>query len=162
MNKLIIQKEMIKLYKIINIKELNFFLRKKAVNLMLHKKLIKTFPILIAFLAVFISCEVTFASDDPQGANKLVYKIPIEKEIERGLEAFLKRTTDEAIEAGANHIIFEIDTPGGRVDSAGQIGTLIQSLPIESTAYIVNEALSAGSYIALNANNIYMTPHSTM
>lgn len=125
------------------------------------KQRIKTY---IAFLVVIFVFSIGIsqfeAKDD--GENKLVYIIPIEKEVERGLEAFLKRTTTEAIEAGANHIIFEIDTPGGRVDSAGQIGTLIQSIPIETTAYIVNEALSAGSYIALNTDNIYMTPHSTI
>lgn len=96
------------------------------------------------------------------GEDKLVYIIPIEKEVERGLEAFLTRSTNEAIEAGANHIIFEIDTPGGRVDSAGQIGKLLQGLEIPSSAYIVNEALSAGSYIALNSDTIYMNPNATM
>src|SRR5699024_5363697 len=96
------------------------------------------------------------------GADKLVYMIPIEDEVERGLEAFLIRSTNEAEEAGANHIIFEIDTPGGRVDSAGQIGKLLQGLDIPTTAYIVNEALSAGSYIALNSDAIYMNPNSTM
>lgn len=47
-----------------------------------------------------------------EGEGKLVYVIPVEKEVERGLEAFLKRAVDEAMEEGANHIIFEIDTPG--------------------------------------------------
>lgn len=94
--------------------------------------------------------------------DKLVYIIPIENQVERGLEAFLVRSTNEAIEAGADHIVFEIDTPGGRVDSAGQIAKLLQSLEIESTSYIVNEALSAGSYIALNTDNIYMKKQATM
>lgn len=96
------------------------------------------------------------------GDGKLVYVIPIENEVERGLEAFLIRSTNEAVEAGANHIIFEIDTPGGRVDSAKQIGKLLQSLPIPATSFIVNDALSAGSYIALNTDNIYMKPNATM
>lgn len=101
-------------------------------------------------------------ADKEQGNGKLVYIIPVEKEVERGLEAFLKRTTDEAIEQGADHIIFEIDTPGGRVDSAGQIGKILQSIPLPTTAFIVNEALSAGSYIALNLDTIYMKPNATM
>nr|WP_226376855.1 nodulation protein NfeD [Oceanobacillus halotolerans] len=100
------------------------------------------------------------AEEDSSG--KLVYIIPIEKEVERGLEAFLSRTTEEAVTEGADHIIFEIDTPGGRVDSAGQIGTLLQDLEITTTSYIVNEALSAGSYIALNTDHIYMKPHARM
>lgn len=94
--------------------------------------------------------------------NKLVYFIPIEKEVERGLEAFLERATDEAVEAGANHIVFEIDTPGGLVDSAGKIGTLVHDLDIPTTSYVVKEALSAGSYIALHTDSIYMKPGSTM
>lgn len=97
-----------------------------------------------------------------QGENKLVYIIPVEKEVERGLEAFLLRTTEEAKEAGANHIIFEINTPGGRVDSASQIAKTLQQIDIPTTAYIINEALSAGSYIALNLDTIYMRPNATM
>src|SRR5699024_10411037 len=69
---------------------------------------------------------------------------------------------NEAYEIGADHIIFEIDTPGGRVDAAGQIGKQLQELEIPSTAFIVNEALSAGSYIALNTDEIYMKPNATM
>lgn len=103
-----------------------------------------------------------------QGENQevekkdLIYIIPIEDEVERGLEAFLTRSTEEAIENNADYIIFEIDTPGGRVDSAGKIGKLIQDLDIPTSAYIVNEALSAGSYIALNSDDIYMNPNATM
>lgn len=91
-----------------------------------------------------------------------MYIVPVENEVERGLEAFLDRVTEEAVEEGANHIIFEIDTPGGRVDAAGQIASILQNLEIPSTSFIVNEALSAGSYIALNTDTIYMKPHATM
>lgn len=114
-------------------------------------------------LALFFTIDTNInIKAEGQGEGKLVYVVPIEKEVERGLEAFLVRSTTEAIEAGANHIIFEIDTPGGRVDSAGQIAKLLQSLQIPTTSFIVNEALSAGSYIALNTDTIYMTPHATM
>lgn len=122
----------------------------------------------LLFLLLSIIISISYVLTPPsinaenEGENKLVYIIPIENEVERGLEAFLVRSTNEAIEAGANHIIFEIDTPGGRVDSAGQIGKLLQGLEIPSSAYIVNEALSAGSYIALNSDTIYMQPNATM
>lgn len=114
-------------------------------------------------LAVVVSGN-TFSSAEKSddGSGQLVYVIPVKDEVERGLEAFLIRSTSEAIEAGANHIIFEIDTPGGRVDAAGDIATLLQNLEVPSTSYIVNRALSAGSYIALNTDNIYMAPHATM
>src|SRR5699024_11622038 len=74
------------------------------------------------------------------GEGKLVYIVPIENEVERDLEAFLIRSTNEAVEAGANHIIFEIDTPGGRVDSAKQIGKLLQDLSIPATSFKIGRA----------------------
>lgn len=114
----------------------------------------------ILFISFLGTTEQINANKDSDG--KLVYVIPIEKEVERGLEAFLVRTTTEAEEAGADRIIFEIDTPGGRVDSAGQIGKLLQDLEIPTTSFIVNWALSAGSYIALNTDTIYMKPQASI
>ncbi|MFA1820453.1 nodulation protein NfeD [Virgibacillus oceani] len=105
---------------------------------------------------------VIHANDDDNGGGQSVYVIPIEKEVERGLEAFLSRTTEEAVEEGADHIIFEINTPGGRVDAAGNIASILQALDIPTTSFVVNQALSAGSYIALNTDNIYMRPQATM
>lgn len=96
------------------------------------------------------------------GAGSLVYVIPIEKEVERGLEAFLARATEEATDEGADHIVFEINTPGGRVDSAEEIAGILQNLEVETTSFIVNQALSAGSYIALNTDNIFLVPTATM
>lgn len=126
-------------------------------------KHIMPYILLIGFLfTIFIHVpQLTYANTD-DGSGETVYVVPVEREVERGLEAFLSRVTEEAVEAGADHIIFEIDTPGGRVDSAGQIAQMLQSLDIPTTSFIVNEALSAGSYIALNTDHIYMTPHATM
>ncbi|WP_072887969.1 NfeD family protein [Ornithinibacillus halophilus] len=101
-----------------------------------------------------------YAQED--GAGKLVYVIPVENDVERGLEAFMKRAINEAVEAGADHIILEIDTPGGRVDAAGGIATALQDQSIPVTSYIIQQAASAGSYIALNTDYIYMNPHAGM
>ncbi|MFC0299768.1 nodulation protein NfeD [Virgibacillus soli] len=110
----------------------------------------------------FISLDTQQIKANENSEGKLVYVIPVKKEVERGLEAFLKRTTKEATEEGANHIIFEIDTPGGRVDAAEDIANILQSLDIPSTSFIINRALSAGSYIALFTDNIYMKPQAKM
>ncbi|SDK53518.1 membrane-bound serine protease (ClpP class) [Sediminibacillus albus] len=129
----------------------------------MNKKIISAF-VLMAGASV---CLLTHLFHIPavqaaEGEGKLVYIIPVEKEVERGLEAFLQRTTQEAAEENADHIVFEIDTPGGRVDAAGQIAEMLQNVEIPTTAFITNEALSAGSYIALNTDNIYMKPQATM
>jgi membrane-bound serine protease (ClpP class) len=115
---------------------------------------------LFIILFLFLPSGISHAND--QGGGKLIYVIPIEDDVERGLEAFLSRTTEEALEAGADHIIFEINTPGGSVEAADNIGTIIANLDIPTTSYIISQALSAGSYIALHTDNIYMTPRATM
>lgn len=117
------------------------------------------FILLIVTLSLFNINEIK-AQDN--GSGKLVHVIPIEKEVERGLEAFLRRTTSEAVDANVDHIIFEINTPGGRVDAANNIGEIIQDVTIPKTAYIRSQALSAGSYIALFADYIYMNPQATI
>lgn len=114
---------------------------------------------IVVFMFSFVNVPSKKANE---GDGDLVYVIPVEREVERGLEAFLDRATTEAMEANADYIIFEIDTPGGRVDAAGYIATILQNVSIPMISFVVNEALSAGSYIALNTDEIYMAPHATM
>lgn len=91
-----------------------------------------------------------------------VYKIPVHEEVEKGLYAFLKRSIKEAEESGADAIIFELNTPGGFVDSAEKITNLLDATSIRKIAYINSEALSAGAYLALHTDEIYMSPSGTM
>ncbi|WP_026700342.1 NfeD family protein [Salibacterium aidingense] len=91
-----------------------------------------------------------------------VYVIPVEQTVERGLESFLERAMEEAQEAGADHIILEVDTPGGAVDAAGNIASIIEDAPAPTTAYVVEEAMSAGAFLALSADEIAMAPGTEM
>lgn len=125
----------------------------------MRKNLLAVFIFILSFL--WINQALIFANEEPE-ASTSVYVIPVENEVERGLVAFLERSIKEAEEAFADQIVFEINSPGGRVDSAGDIATLISSTEIPTAAYIVNEALSAGSYIALQADEIYFKPGATM
>ncbi|WP_051314670.1 NfeD family protein [Alteribacter aurantiacus] len=96
------------------------------------------------------------------GEGKLVYYIPVEQTVERGLLAFMERSFEAAAEEGADHIVLEVDTPGGFVDAAGRIANLMNNTDIPITAFVVNEALSAGAYISLIADNIVMMPGTDM
>lgn len=109
--------------------------------------------LLVSFLLIVPS----FTADTPK-----VYKIPVHKEVEKGLYAFLKRSIQDAEEAGAKAIILDINTPGGFVDSAEKIASLLDSTSIRKIAYINSEALSAGAYLALHTDEIYMSPSGTI
>ncbi|MCZ2259364.1 NfeD family protein [Sporosarcina sp. G11-34] len=86
-----------------------------------------------------------------------VYKVPIENVVEKGLYAFLQRSFTEAENAGAKAIYLDINTPGGYVDAAGQIAKLMDESKLEIIAYINDDALSAGAFLALHADKIYMS-----
>jgi membrane-bound serine protease (ClpP class) len=101
------------------------------------------------------------ASTAAQTYQKAVW-IPVDSTIERGLESFLERAFADAQEQQADLVILHINTPGGEVNAADQIGQLIRQAPMHVIAYIDNQAFSAGTYIALNANEIIMTPGSSM
>ena len=119
--------------------------------------------LLLALLCVAIGLAGLLAGS-PAAAKpyqKAVW-IPVEHQIEQGLESFLKRAFAEATSKGADLIVLHINTPGGEINAADSIGQLVRQSPIHVVAYIDNQAFSAGTYIALNANEIVMTPGSSI
>nr|WP_232310467.1 nodulation protein NfeD [Mesobacillus selenatarsenatis] len=94
--------------------------------------------------------------------EKVVYVVPIAETVEKGLLAFLGRAVEEAEEAGAEAIIFDVHTPGGVVDAADGIGKLLTGTDLKTVAFVNKKALSAGAYISLNTDEIYMVPGATM
>ncbi|WP_096434603.1 NfeD family protein [Alteribacter populi] len=120
----------------------------------------------ISFYSIFIFASfLTLLFPPPaqsDGEGKVVYYIPVEQTVERGLLAFLERSFESAAEDGADHIVLEVNTPGGFVDAAGDIAGLLRNTEIPITAFVVGEALSAGAYISLNADNIVMRPGTDM
>lgn len=99
---------------------------------------------------------------DSSAKAEVVYVVPIEETVEKGLYAFLKRAVESAENENADVIIFEINTPGGAVDAAVDIGKLLTSTKTKTVAFINNRALSAGSYISLYMDEIYMVKGGTM
>lgn len=95
-------------------------------------------------------------------AGTAVFVVPVKQTIESGLQSFLERAFKEAEQASADRIVLVIDTLGGRVVNADEIGDLIRSSPIPVVAYVQNRAMSAGAFIALNADQIIMHPGSTI
>lgn len=123
----------------------------------------------IAWLAAIIL--VTFAgcfgapSEQAKAASDTgpaVYVIPVKQTVESGLQSFLERAYKEAEEAKAEHVILVINTLGGKVVNAESIGHFIRESKIPTTAFVEGKAVSAGTYIALNADNIVMQPGSTI
>ncbi|MDR4888991.1 nodulation protein NfeD [Fredinandcohnia sp. QZ13] len=112
--------------------------------------------ILLPFILTLMPIKSSSAAD------QVVYIIPLEETVEKGLSAFIDRSITDAENKGADVIIFEINTPGGAVDAATKIGKRIQESTIPTVAYVNNDAISAGAFIALNADKIYMSDNGRM
>ncbi|WP_075618125.1 NfeD family protein [Paenisporosarcina indica] len=108
-------------------------------------------------LLLLFSCLLILPSLSVSASE--IFRIPIHKKVEKGLHAFLQRAFEEAEEAGADVVILDIDTPGGFVDSAQDIAKLMDETPIKTIAFINDDALSAGAFLALHADEIYMVPN---
>ncbi|MEH7247934.1 nodulation protein NfeD [Neobacillus niacini] len=117
---------------------------------------------IVACLLLIFGFMLMLFPVDSSAKGEVVYVVPIEKTVEKGLHAFLKRAVETAEHENADVIIFEINTPGGAVDAAADIGKLLTSTNIKTVAFINNRALSAGAYISLNMDEIYMVKGATM
>ena len=85
--------------------------------------------------------------------------------IDNALFESIVRRSEEAISGGADYLILEVETYGGRVDSADEISKyLIQDLPdtIHTVAYVNTEAISAGSMISVSCKDIIMRENTTI
>ena len=69
----------------------------------------------------------------------------------------VKRRTDRAIQDGADLIVFDLDTPGGRVDLALELSSYILTLPVPTVAWVNNQALSAGILIGSACDELIMS-----
>jgi membrane-bound serine protease (ClpP class) len=118
----------------------------------------------ILFVCVFIA--LAFPAPRLHG-REIVQKgdvvvVPLHGEISGSLAAFLRRAEKEAENRGASAIIFEMDTYGGRLDSAEEMTTVLNRATIPTYTFINTNAGSAGSIVALATRFIYMAPVSAI
>ncbi|MCI5836980.1 MAG: nodulation protein NfeD [Veillonellaceae bacterium] len=88
--------------------------------------------------------------------------VPIRGEVNPGTVSLVRRAVEEAERTDAAAIIFRLDTPGGRLDSAIQIRDLLLQEKRPTVAYVEPRAWSAGALIALAAERIVMAPGSSL
>ena len=117
--------------------------------------------VLVGCVLLVIACLFMRANLSAQD-NALVYVVDIRNEIGSGLGTYISDGIQIAEEAGADAIIFDVDTPGGRVDSAVNIIRSIQDTQVPTIAFVNRQAISAGAMISIACNQIAMTSGGTI
>jgi len=91
-----------------------------------------------------------------------VVVVALRGEVAPSLLMFLRRTLKAAENSGASAIIFEMNTYGGRLDTAEEITSALNHATIPTYTFINSNAGSAGALIALATPHIYMAPVSAI
>src|SRR5882724_8406059 len=100
-------------------------------------------------------------------AREVIHKgdvvvVPLRGEVGPSLLAFLRRAIKTAESNEASAIIFDMNTYGGRLDTATDIVNALNQTKIPSYTFINTNAGSAGSLIVIATQRIYMAPVSAI
>ncbi|EJW17358.1 putative membrane-bound serine protease [Paenibacillus alvei DSM 29] len=118
---------------------------------------------LVTIMLLFSS--IPFVSAQAKADGRSVHNVvvlPLKGTVNPVMESFLYRALEEAEQLSPEAIIIEMDTPGGELESAGKISQRIITSPVRTIMFVEGNAASAGSYLALSANEIAMTPGSAI
>jgi membrane-bound serine protease (ClpP class) len=95
-------------------------------------------------------------------ATKNVYVIPIREEIATPVTYLVRRGIKQAMEAKADAVILDMETNGGRLDSTEEIIKALEQFKGLTVTYVNRKAFSAGAFIAVGTQKIYMAPQSVI
>lgn len=91
-----------------------------------------------------------------------VYILPIREDIMPPLTYLVRRGVREAVSAEAQCLILDMQTNGGRVDITEEIIELISRFKGRTITYVNDKAYSAGAFISVATQEIYMAPVSVI
>src|ERR1700747_3643552 len=116
-----------------------------------------------------ISICVAFALGVPTSApaRETIHKgdvvvVPVHGEVAPSLLTFLRRAVKTAESNDASAIVFDMNTYGGRLDTATEIVNALNQIKIPTYTLINTNAGSAGALIAVASQHVYMAPVSAI
>lgn len=122
-----------------------------------------TLTILCGAMLLSAAPQKTLFTEEP--AEGTVYFVPQFsdfKEISSQDMLFLKKTLRRAEKNKVKAVIFEMDTPGGRIDVALEYVSMLLKSKVPTVAYLNPQGISAGMIIALAADRIAINPNGVI
>jgi membrane-bound serine protease (ClpP class) len=120
----------------------------------------KMFAISICVAFVFGVAAPAHAREAIQRGDVVV--VPLRGEVAPSQLAFLRRAVKTAESNEASAIVFDMNTHGGRLDTATEIVNALNQIKIPTYTFINTNAGSAGAMIAIATQHIYMAPVSAI
>jgi membrane-bound serine protease (ClpP class) len=116
-------------------------------------------------ISIWVACVLGVAA--PATARETIHKgdvvvVLLHGEVSPSLLAFLRRAVKTAESDEASAIVFDINTYGGRLDTATEIVNALNQIKIPTYTFINTNAGSAGALIVIATQHIYMAPVSAI
>ncbi|MDI6775514.1 MAG: hypothetical protein QME60_09050, partial [Verrucomicrobiota bacterium] len=114
---------------------------------------------LLSALALAMAAARSAPAQSPAmsaGPTGTAYVVPIHGDVNKSLLYIVRRAVSQAEREGASVLIFEMNTDGGRIDSAEEIMHLLVGLKTRTYTFVNRHALSAGTFVALATDQIFM------
>jgi membrane-bound serine protease (ClpP class) len=116
-------------------------------------------------ISICVACGLGVAAAAP--ARETVHKgdvvvVPLHGEVAPSLLTFLRRAVKTAESNEASAIVFDMNTYGGRLDTAADIVNALNQIKIPTYTFINTNAGSAGALIVIATQHIYMAPVSAI
>jgi membrane-bound serine protease (ClpP class) len=94
------------------------------------------------------------------GASQKVCILPVRDDIMPPLVYLVRRGVKAAMEDKADLLVLDMETNGGRVDTTEEIIKILNQFKGQTVTYVDHKAFSAGAFIAVATQKIYMAPQS--
>lgn len=116
------------------------------------------------FLGVvaLVSPAAAQAALSEQPPAQTVCILPIRDDIMPPLVYLVRRGVKAAMEARADLLVLDMETNGGRVDTTEEIIRILNQFKGQTVTYVNSKAFSAGAFIAVATQRIYMAPQSVI
>src|SRR5712691_6831287 len=117
--------------------------------------------------AISICVAFVFGVTAPAPAREALQKgdivmVPLHGEVAPSLLAFLRRAVKTAESNEASAIVFDMNTYGGRLDTAAEIVNALNQIKIPTYTFINTNAESTGALIAVATQHVYRAPVSAI
>ncbi len=115
----------------------------------------------VAIGALLLAAPNSFAKEPVKYHHGVI--IRFQGEIGPRLQRYLYRQLDAAKQQGADLVVLEIDSPGGRLKESLEIAERLQNLDWAHTvAYIPHRAISGAAIVSLGCDEILMAPQAVI
>lgn len=98
----------------------------------------------------------------PEDGIADVLLIPVHGPIGKTQEYVMRRAIKQAIDSGAEVLLLDMDTPGGRADIMLEMMEMLDRFEGHTIVFVNTEATSAGAVISMAADDIFMAPRSVI